>query len=583
MATQQPALPSPADSPNNAVSPFIAPGHSWGSIPMMNYSMTFSEIGQTGLRQFSGWVRDEFLPNLVGRNGARTYREMGDNSPTVGALLWAIRSTMKKVMWRVIPVADNGEAQEKADLVEGMMHDMTETWEEHVDETLSMLQFGYAPHEIVYKKRLGRTPPKDPKRPGHTLPKSEFDDGLIGWRKLPIRAQETVIKWFFDENGMVKGVTQQPWIGPIVDIPIEKMLLFRPNTHKGNPEGRSILRNAWRPYHFIKRIEEQEAIIFERMNGVPIIRVPNSLIEQARAGVAEAVSTLNAYKNIAVNLRINEQAGLVLSSAVYEGANGPSSIYQYDLQLLTPEARRTGVVPNDVLQRYELQMLQSVLADFISLGHSSRGTQALSMNKTDMFFQAVEGFLNSNAAVYTRHGLPRLWALNGLDESLIPEISPDMAQRVDLDVLSNFILRLSQAGMPLFPNEEMQSYLLDAAGLPDLVDPLALEAAGMTEELISQQTAIDTGEIADPKQVQSMQTMQQFGGGPKGNGKDQGNQGNPKNPQNPDGNFGKMLRAHLARLMIRKAGPRYGVTTKRRASHKRHRPHKVPEQISLGL
>src|SRR5882672_3813721 len=79
-----------------------APGSSWGAIPVMTSGMTFGEYGQSGLRQFSGWVRDEFLPNLLGRNGMRTYREMADNSAAVGALLWAIRSTMRKVEWRVI-------------------------------------------------------------------------------------------------------------------------------------------------------------------------------------------------------------------------------------------------------------------------------------------------------------------------------------------------------------------------------------------------------------------------------------------------------------------------------------------------
>src|ERR1043166_2710723 len=264
---EQPALPSPSDrgQSTQVTASFQTPGSSWGMIPIMTTGMTFGEIGQTGLRQFSGWVRDEFLPNLVGRNGMRTYREMADNSPIVGALLWAIRSTMKKVEWRVIPDKDGGEYQEKADFVEGMIHDMSDTWEDHVDESLSMLQYGFAPHEICYKRRLGRDPGKDPARPGHNLPRSDYDDGFIAWRKLPVRGQETILKWFFDENGMVKGMTQQPWTGPIVDMPIEKMLLFRPQSNKGSPEGRSILRNAWRPYHFSKRIEEQEAIMFERI------------------------------------------------------------------------------------------------------------------------------------------------------------------------------------------------------------------------------------------------------------------------------------------------------------------------------
>ena len=118
---------------------------------------------------------------------------------------------------------------------------MSHSWEDLVDENLSMLTYGFAPHEIVYKRRMGRDPGMDTERPGHQLPQSEYDDKLIGWRRMPIRGQDTVLKWFFDENGQVKGMTQMPWVGGLIDLPIEKLLIFRPSAHKNNPEGRSIL------------------------------------------------------------------------------------------------------------------------------------------------------------------------------------------------------------------------------------------------------------------------------------------------------------------------------------------------------
>jgi hypothetical protein len=49
----------------------------------------------------------------------------------------------------------------------------------------------------------------------------------------------------------------------------------------------------------------------------------------------------------------------------------------------------------------------------------------------------------------------------------MPEFIPDMAQQIDLDILSNFILRLSQAGVQMFPDEDLEDYVRDAAGLPD--------------------------------------------------------------------------------------------------------------------
>ena len=42
-----------------------------------------------------------------------------------------------------------------------------------------------------------------------------------------------------------------------------------------------------------------------------------------------------------------------------------------------------------------------------------------------------------------------------------------MAQRTDLDMFSQMILRLSQAGMPLFPDADLEAYVRDTAGMPD--------------------------------------------------------------------------------------------------------------------
>jgi hypothetical protein len=517
---------------------------SWGAIPVMTNAATFAEIGNSGLKAFAGYVREEFLPQLVGRQAARVYREMQDNSPVVGGILFAIKAAMRKVEWRSVPPNDSGAAQEMADFADSLRNDMSITWEDHVDETLSMLTYGYAPHEINYKRRMGRTPGADPQSPGRNLPKSEYDDGKIGWRSMPVRGQDTVLKWFFDQNGEIKGMTQQPWTGPVVDIPIEKMLLFRTNTYKNNPESRSLLRSAYRSYWFIKRMEEQEAIMLERMNGVPVIRVPAQLLADASAGISEAVAALNAYKAIVVNIRVDEQMGLLLPSSVYEGANGPSNIPQYSFELVTPKQGRATVNANETITRHQTNMMTSMLADFIQLGHSARGTQGTSTNKIDMFYGAIEGFLNANAAIYNRHALPRVWDLNGLDFDLKPTFEPDMATRLDLDVLSNFILRLSQSGMPLFPNDELQSYLLDAAGIPDVTDPMALEAAGLTPELIEQQSELALNPPPPPP----------IPGQPPKPG---------DNPNDPRATLEKIIRLSIARRMHRMAGPRFGITTKR--------------------
>lgn len=435
--------------------------------PAFDGGMMFRDMGSTGLRQWSGWVREEFLPQLVGRNAARTYREMMDNSSVVGGLMYAINSSMRKITWRVEPADESAQSMRAADFFDGCRDDMSATWPDFVIEMQSMLGYGFAPMEIVYKRSMGRNTPDDP-RTGRPFPISQYNDGMIRWRKIVLRGQDTVIKWFFGADGEITGMTQQPWSGGLIDIPIEKMVLFRPTSHKNNPEGRSILRSAYRSWYMVKRIEEMEAILFERMGGIPTLYIPNQIFELAQNGDVNAMAKLAQFKNIATNIRIDEQMGLILPSDLWDNATSAAG-QQFRFELVTPQRGGRGGVDSDkIISRYNVNILASVMADFLQLGHESRGTQALSQNKTDMFFNALEGFLMSGSETMNRYAIPRLGAVNGFNPDLLPTYIPDMPQRLDLDILGNFVLRLSQSGMPLFPNPVLEEYLGDAAGWPDI-------------------------------------------------------------------------------------------------------------------
>ncbi len=453
---------------------------SFGYVPptIDDRGLLFKDIGSTGLRQFGGWVREEFLQQLQGRQGARVYREMLDNSSAVGAINFAIIQTMRDVEWRVIPADQTPEAIEKADWADSLRDDMSHTWEDFIVEALSMIGYGYAPHEIVYKKRLGREPPRSAQ--GSTAgspnpstssgladsdpPTSLYDDGTIGIRRLPLRGQDTILKWFFGQNGEILGWTQQPWMGPLIDTPIEKGLLFRPMQYKNNPEGRSVIRNSYRPYYFLKRLEEMQAINLERMSGVPVIALPSAVLAGTDATSKAAVE---AYKKMVSNVRQDEQMGLLIPSDTYRNMDGTASnIKMYEFQLVSPQSRATADFQT-AIESKKLEILTTVLADFIALGHGSRGTQALATSKIDLFYSAVSGWLASIAAVLNRYMLPRLWALNGFDYAVMPSYEPDLPQRVDLDGLSNFILRLAQSGFAFGDDPEVGKYLRDVSGLPD--------------------------------------------------------------------------------------------------------------------
>jgi hypothetical protein len=217
----------------------------------------FMELGATGLKRSGGYLDEEFLPQLRGRKAVQVYKEMSENDPLVGALIFTVDRLLRNVEWRVEPAGKSKEDKDAARLVETCMDDMSHTWGDFISEVLSSLVYGWSWHEIVYKRRVSPWE-KDPTK------KSQYTDNMVGWRKMPIRAQETLLRWVFDESGDCIAMTQlAPPHYKTTVLPMDRSLLFRYRHHKGSPEGMSMLRNAYRPWYMKKRLEEFEAVRYK--------------------------------------------------------------------------------------------------------------------------------------------------------------------------------------------------------------------------------------------------------------------------------------------------------------------------------
>lgn len=413
----------------------------------------YAELGVSGLRRWGGYVDEEFLPQLQGRNAVKVFREMANNDPIVGALLFAVEQLLRQLTWRVEPASPNWEDQAAAMFVEECMNDMSHTWGDFIAETLSMLVYGWSWHEVVYKRRVG-----DLRNPMY---RSKFSDGRIGWRKMPIRSQETLLEWKFDEDGGVQAMIQMaPPNFERVEIPINKSLLFRTATHKNNPEGRSILRNAYRPWYFKKRIEEIEGIGVERdLAGLPVAKIPAEYLHPNAGEAEKAIADM--FKKLVRNVRRDEQEGMVLPQAFDDEHGNPL----YEFELLSSSGSR-NFDTDKIITRYEQRIAMTVLADFILLGQEKVGSYALSVSKVGIFRTALNSWAHAIADVINRHELPRLFDLNGWVLHQLPEIVPGEVDPPDLAELGSFIQAVSGAGMQLFPDPELENFMRDAAKLP---------------------------------------------------------------------------------------------------------------------
>jgi hypothetical protein len=411
-----------------------------------------SEIGSTGLRRTGGTVYEEFLVSLRGRRGAKVYREMSENDPVIGSILYAIEKIILRLEWTVEPSSDKDEDRESAEFIEQCLYDMSDSWDATLSQILSMLVYGYAFHEIVYKIRDGAGN-DDPSR------RSAFSDGKIGWRKWPIRAQETHNNWLFDEDGGIQGFEQvDPYGAGIHKIPIDKALLFRTTAHKNNPEGKSLLRTSYRPWYFKRRIEEMEAIGIERdLAGLPIAYLPPEYLSSTATADQQAVR--DSIVSIVQNVKRNEQEGIVFPLVFDDRGNK-----MFSLELLSSGGSRQFDT-DKVISRYDQRIAMSVLSDFILLGHERVGSFALGSSKIDLWTMAVEAICKSIAEVINYHAIPRLLKLNGMKLGTTPELTYSDVSHVDLSEISDYVAKLTTAGI-IKPDDDLEEYLRGLGGLP---------------------------------------------------------------------------------------------------------------------
>lgn len=409
------------------------------------------ELGRLGQKRYGGFFHEEFLKDLQGKKGIAVYQEMSENDDTIGAILFSIEMLLRQAAWDVQPGGTTPADEEARDFVLSCMDDMSDTWSDTISEILSFLTYGWSAHEIVYKRRCGKR--SDPQL------RSKYTDGLIGWQKLPIRSQDTLYEWLYDDNDNIRGIIQNPPPNfGFIEIPVEKLLLFKTKSRKGNPEGRSILRNAYRDWYFKRRIQEIEGIGIERdLAGFPVLTAPEGL-DIWNAEDPEMVAIKNAAENIVQNIRRDSLEGLV-------APNG------WELKLLTSGGQRQFDT-SAVIERYDSRMAMTCMADFILLGHQNVGSFALSSDKTKMFSMAIGSYLDITCEVFNNQAIPALIDINGDYFSGItdyPTLTHGDVEDANLEKLGDYISKMITCGA-LIPDESVEDFVREQAGMPERLE-----------------------------------------------------------------------------------------------------------------
>lgn len=427
------------------------------------------QIGIVGLRQSAGYVYEDFLPELRWPNAGRVYQQMADNDPVVGAILYLAEMLIRGAEWHVQPASASKEDQDAANFLESCMNDMEVSWANTITEVLSMLTYGWSFHEILYKVRRG---------PHESNPKfhSRYTDGKFGWRGFPIRSQASWEKWVFDENGELVAFQQRPEpTYALYTIPLSKGLLFRTRVSRGNPEGRSLLRNAYRPYYFKQRFEEIEGIGIERdLAGLPVLKTPEDL-DLWDDDDPDMVKLRNQAETLVSSIRRDSQEGIILPAG-------------WELSLLSSSSTRTINI-GEVIQRYDTRIAITMLSDLVLIGNGSKtGSFAMADVKQSMLSNALQAQLYNIADVFNQSAVPQLFELNSWDLNELPKIVPG---QINSPSLKEVAVMLRAMNLDLTADLDLNNYVRSLMSMPQITQEKFDEIYGHNEAIEESVEGVD--------------------------------------------------------------------------------------------
>jgi hypothetical protein len=407
--------------------------------------INYKQIGTSGLRRYGPNIYEEFLPELRWPRAGKIYQEMSDNDPVIGSILYLAEMLIRGTTWDVKAAGKSEADLEAAKFLKSCMDDMEMSWANTISEILSMFTYGFSFHEIVYKVRRGPTEL-------NRKYKSKYSDGRIGWRMLPIRAQTSMLEWVFNDDNETVAFVQvaEPKMQRVV-IPMSKGLLFRTRVSRDNPEGKSLLRNAYRPWFFKKHFEEIEGIGIERdLAGFPVLTAPENM-DLWNEDDAQMVALRTRAEELVASVRRDSEEGILLP-------------HGWTLELLTSGSSRQINI-GETIERYDKRIAITLLADIVLLGEKS-GSFALADTKQSMLAASLQSQVSNIADEFNAKAVPQLFQYNNFpDITELPTIVPGQIQTPSLKEVA---LVLRAMGVKIAGDHDLLSYLRHILNMPEL-------------------------------------------------------------------------------------------------------------------
>jgi len=311
------------------------------------------EIGTPGTEIFAGYLSEEYLRDLQGRDWADKIDMMRRSDANVRMVLNAIKLPLKSSPWTVAVREKSEEAELQKKLFEKILfEDLNKSFTQLLGEILTCLDFGYSIFDIT-----------------HAIKSDSELGGYNGLKSLGYRSQRTIDRWNLNEARDLSTITQVAYgdEGGSYELDARFILYFSPEREGDNFEGISVLRACFGPWFRKNEFLKKLSIGIEKF-AVPtaVLTVPEGT--EGKPEMAAAKKALACYTSGATNY-------LILPEGFKLSFNNVS----VDVEKI-----------RSAINAENQEMVNSILASFLLLGQNGSGSLALAGSLSDFFSQTIQ-------------------------------------------------------------------------------------------------------------------------------------------------------------------------------------------------
>lgn len=420
-----------------------------------------AEYGFGGVPVFSGIVLDDYNPDLVGTEAIRTADKMRRTLGQVRALTKVITLPITSTPWYLEAHKDADAEEKKAvDLLQAnLFGGMEQSWDALIREACLSIYFGFRAPEIVWEER----------------------DGLIGIRKIASRNPELIERWCYHPNGDLAGYIYagnrpsglgiegeySTSVQQRVPIPIEKVLHFPYEQENENPQGFGLWRSMYPHWYFVFALYKVMGIGVERnLLGVPYAEETDNAQPDDKAAMLQILRWMRAAEDGAFAIPKGWKVGWF-------------------------ESQRSPIDALPLVEHHLRQIALTGLAQFLNLGMSGAGTQALGEVHAKLFERAEDANAKWIREIIEQQLIKRWCLINYGPGFKAPRLMHKPIKAADLQAWSTALNTLASGGF-LHATVDDEAKIREEFELPEVPKEqlLKLEAERKAQEAEKQKAEL---------------------------------------------------------------------------------------------